>query len=209
MHPAPALPRRLFLTGTDTDVGKTITAAALCRAHQLRYWKPIQAGTADGTDRERVATLAGVETLPERWRLARACSPHRAAMDEGVVLRVADLDAPPGDRLLVEGAGGWMVPLGPGLWTRDLALRLGLPVVVVCRTGLGTLNHTCLTARTIRADGLKLAGLIAVGDPHPENLADLPGLTGAPLLGWLPRVTDPAADFATLVAAAASIPLDA
>jgi len=191
------LPARFFLTGTDTDAGKTVAAAALCAARGYDYFKPVQAGLP--ADSAFVARMTTARVWPERWRLAAAKSPHRAATEP---LDLSTVALPPAERLLVEGAGGWCVPYGPGLSTVDLVRHLGLPVVVVCRTGLGTLNHTTLTVRAIRADGVDVVGLVAVGPPHPENLADLPGLTGAPLIAWLPWVDDLERDFGQLVAAA-------
>ncbi|MCB9665785.1 MAG: dethiobiotin synthase [Alphaproteobacteria bacterium] len=194
------MPPRFFLTGTDTDVGKTVAAAALCAAGGHAYWKPVQAGLDGPTDTEVVQALApDVPTWPEAWRLRRAASPHAAAADEGLRIDPRTLTLPPADRLLVEGAGGWMVPLAEGpVWQADLARHLGLPVVVVARTALGTLNHTFLTLRAVRDDGLEVAGLVLVGPDHPENVRDL-HRWGAPVLARLPRVSLPD-DFPRLVA---------
>ncbi|MCB9765583.1 MAG: dethiobiotin synthase [Alphaproteobacteria bacterium] len=196
------LPDRIYVTGTDTDVGKTVASAALCAAFGYRYWKPVQAGLDGETDTQVVARLSGVETFPEAFCLRRPASPHAAAADEGVVIDPSAL-RPPEGRLLVEGAGGWCVPYHdePLRWQAGLVRHLGLPVVVVARTGLGTLNHTFLTLRAIRADGVPVAGVLFVGDPHPENERDVARWGGAPVLGRLPRVADPDRDFPALVAA--------
>jgi dethiobiotin synthetase len=198
-------PPRVFLTGTGTDVGKTVTAAVLCHVHRLDYWKPVQAGLDGPTDTETVATLAGVRTWPEAHRLRRAASPHAAAADEGVLIDPEALTLPPADRLLVEGAGGWMVPLavydGQPVLQAALVRHLGLPVVVVASTGLGTLNHTLLTLRAVRDDGCEVVGLVLVGDPHAENERDL-ARWGAPVLARLPRVPEVRGDFDALVRAA-------
>ncbi len=195
------LPARFFVTGTDTDVGKTIACAALCAAGAYDYLKPIQSGVPG--DSETVAALCGARVWPERWRLQRPASPHAAAADEGVRIALSDLSLPPAPRLIVEGVGGWLAPLAmdPPLWQSDLVRALGLPVLVVARTGLGTLNHTHLTCRALRADGVQILGLLLTGPPHPENERDLPRLTGAPVLARLPQVADPAADLALLAAA--------
>ena len=185
------LPKQFYLTGTDTDVGKTVTAALLCRALNRAYWKPAQAGLDGETDTEVVARLAGVKTFPERWRLERPASPHAAAADEGRSIRLDGLALPTQQPLLVEGAGGYQVPYSdePLLWQSDLIRHLGLPVVVVGRTGLGTLNHTLLTLRALRADGLTVSGLILVGDEHQENQRDLQAMGDVSLLARVPQMT--------------------
>lgn len=195
------LPARFFVTGTDTDVGKTIACAALCAAGGYDYLKPIQSGVPG--DSETIAALSGVRVWPERWRLQRPASPHAAAADEGVRIAVSDLSLPPARRLIVEGVGGWLAPLAmdPPLWQSDLVRALRLPVLVVARAGLGTLNHTHLTCRALRADSVQVLGLLLTGPPHPENERDLPRLTGVPVLARLPAVADPAADLAQLAAA--------
>lgn len=196
------IPDRVFVTGTDTDVGKTVACAALCAAFGHAYWKPVQAGLDGPTDREVVAELSDAPTFPEAWRLRRAASPHAAAADEGMRIDPDRLTLPDAPRLVVEGAGGWKVPYAvePPVWTSDLVRRLGLPVLVVARSGLGTLNHTLLTLGAIRADGHAVVGLILVGPAHAENARDLAALGGAPVLATLPRVADLAHDFGQLVA---------
>ena len=182
------IPARFYLTGTDTDVGKTVTAAALCRAFDLTYWKPVQAG--EPTDTDTVRALAGVETFPEAFRLGTPSSPHTSARDAGVRITLEAIRLPTAGRLLVEGAGGWMVPYraDPLLWQADVVRHLGLPVVVVARSGLGTLNHTLLTLRAIEADDIDCAGIVLVGPPHADNEADLTRLGGVPVLARLPRI---------------------
>lgn len=187
------LPDRFFLTGTDTDVGKTLTAAALCAAGGWSYWKPIQAGTEPTTDTQRVQELSDARTWPEAYRLAQPASPNQAARNEGLPLDVHRITPPPADRLLVEGAGGWMVPLSdaPRTDTADLVRHLSLPALVVARSGLGTLNHTRLTVRAIQSDGVVCLGVILVGAEHADNEADLTRLLHAPVLGRLPHVAGP------------------
>jgi len=182
---------KFFLTGTDTDVGKTITAAALCQAWDLDYYKPVQSGLPADTD--TVQSLGVTRTWPEAYRLGTPSSPHTSARRDGVRIDLAKVPMPPAERLLVEGAGGWCVPLAEDPWVMqaDLVRKLDLPVILVARTALGTLNHTTLSARQIRADASKLAGLILVGPAHPENEADLPKLTGAPVIARLPQVDLP------------------
>lgn len=194
-------PNPIYVTGTDTNVGKTLTCAALCAALGRDYWKPVQAGLTGPTDSEVVARLSGARVWPERHRLRRAASPHAGSRDEGIVILPTDFVAPTARPLVVEGAGGWMVPYAtnPMVWQSDVVRALELPVVVVARTGLGTLNHTLSTLRAIRADSVRVAGLILVGAPHPENEADLAALGETVVLARLPRLDESDADFDTLV----------
>jgi dethiobiotin synthetase len=194
-------PNPIYVTGTDTNVGKTFACAALCAALGRDYWKPVQAGLDGPTDSEIVAKLSGARVWPERYRLKRAASPHAGSRDEGVVIQPTDFVAPTARPLVVEGAGGWMVPYAtnPMVWQSDVVRALELPVVVVARTSLGTLNHTLSTLRAIRADSVRVAGLILVGEPHPENEEDLAVMGETTVLARLPRLDETAAQFATLV----------
>ena len=135
------------VTGTDTEIGKTVFAAALAGALQAHYWKPVQAGVEGGGDRERVAALSGLPAaniVPEAYRLTTPCSPHEAASRDNIAIDLARL-APPAVRpLVIEGAGGALVPLTRELLFADVFARWGLPAIVVARTGLGTINHLSL-----------------------------------------------------------------
>ncbi|MBX2798377.1 MAG: dethiobiotin synthase [Myxococcales bacterium] len=182
------LPERFYVTGTDTDVGKTVVSALLCKALERPYFKPVQSG--EPADADTVRALAGVPVHPEAYRLAQASSPHTSADAEGVRIDLATIRAPAGP-LLVEGAGGWKVPYGMHggtvLWQADVVRHLQLPVVVVARSGLGTLNHTTLTVQAIRADDVPIVGLILVGEAHHDNERDLPLLNDVPLLARVDR----------------------
>lgn len=186
------LPEQFYVTGTDTDVGKTVVSAALTAVLGRSYYKPVQSGEPADTD--TVQALVDVPTLPEAVRLARPASPHAAAQDEGRTITLEQISRPEGPAV-VEGAGGWMVPYAMQgdtvLWQSDVVRHLGLPVVVVARSGLGTLNHTLLTIRAIRADGITPLGLILVGPAHPENQRDLPLLGGVPVWARLDRCSLP------------------
>ena len=186
-----------IVTGTDTGIGKTVFSAALTgalwRRHgAARYWKPVQAGLEETTDSEAVAQLApGALVHPEAYRLVTPASPHLAARIDGVTIDPARLALPPGQApLVVEGAGGALVPLAGRLLYADLFAGWGLPVVVVARTGLGTINHTLLTIEALRARGATLAGIAFVGAAHEENEAVIPLLSGVARLGRLPVLAD-------------------
>jgi dethiobiotin synthetase len=169
-------PPVFFVTGTDTDVGKTIVSALLTIALDGYYWKPIQSGRDDGglTDRNRVGQLTGLEPerlLPERYCLGQPLSPHLAARLDGVEIELTDFALPVGlDRpLIVEGAGGLLVPINDRHLMIDLIGHLGLPVVLVARSGLGTINHTLLSIGALRRSGIPILGVILNGPLNPEN----------------------------------------
>ncbi|KDE20986.1 dethiobiotin synthase [Acetobacter aceti 1023] len=172
-------PRKgVFVTGTDTGIGKTLVSACLVRRWQGAYWKPLQSGLADeGGDTPTVRYLAGnVPCFKPAGAFLAPLSPDAAARAEGVQIDLAQLDLPrdEADRpLVVEGAGGLMVPATPDLMMIDLAQRWGLPVVLVARSGLGTLNHTLLSLEALRARQIAVAGVVLSGPLNAENRATI------------------------------------
>ena len=182
---------RLIVTGTDTGIGKTIFSAALTGALQAHYWKPVQAGLDDGADRDHVARLAGVPAdhiLPEAYRLNTPCSPHRAAEIDGVVIDLARLALPDARPLVVEGAGGALVPVTRGTTYADVFAWWNLPVIVVARTALGTINHSLLTFEALRARGVAIHGVAFVGDANEDSEATICAMGDARRLGRLPML---------------------
>ena len=177
-----------FVTGTDTDVGKTVVAAWLLARLGACYWKPVQAGTDPETNSVTVRRLAGVaqdRILPEAYLLPEPLAPHEAARRAGLAIDMAKLVPPACDRLLVvEGAGGLLVPLNENSYVIDLARELDLPLILVARSTLGTINHTLLSLEAIRRRGLPLAGVVMNG-PELHIIARRSSATG----GWrlLPR----------------------
>jgi len=179
----------IVVTGTDTDIGKTVFAAGLTAALGARYWKPVQAGLADGSDAASVVTL-GVpadHVLPEAYRLTTPCSPHLAAEIDGLTidpdrLALPQIDGP----LIVEGAGGVMVPVTRDLIFADLFARWGKPVVLVARTGLGTINHSLLSIEALRSRAVPILGIAFVGDPVEDSEATIATLGKVRRLGRLP-----------------------
>ena len=192
---------RLIVTGTDTDVGKTVFAAGLSQALKATYWKPAQAGLEGETDSEAVARLApDARVLPEAYRLKTPCSPHEAARIDGVTIADEALALPQvQDSLVVEGAGGVLVPYRGDLLAADLFARWSLPAVVVARTALGTISHTLLSIEALRARGMKVAGVAFIGGEEPVAESAIPRIADVPHLGRLPRL-DPL-DAQTLAAA--------
>jgi dethiobiotin synthetase len=202
--------RGLIVTGTDTGIGKTVLAAGLVARLKARYWKPVQAGLEEETDSECVARLApGAMIHPEAYRLITPASPHWAARIDGVEIDPARLTLPQGEGpLVVEGAGGALVPLTETRLYADQFADWGLPVVVAARTGLGTINHTLLTVEALRARGCEIAGLAFIGDAgaaEEESMRFLAAHTGLCRLGHLPCL-DPV-NAQTLAAAMADFDL--
>jgi dethiobiotin synthetase len=176
---------RFVVTGTDTGVGKTVFAAALAGQLGVPYWKPVQAGLDEGTDRETVAALSGQTVLPEAYKLATPCSPHQAAAIDGVTID-PDRLTPPAGPLVIEGAGGVLVPLREDLLYADLFARWNLPVVLVARTALGTINHSLLSLEALRLRRVPIAGIAFVGDENAETERVICKIGGVRRLGRLP-----------------------
>ncbi len=187
------VPRPIIVTGTDTEIGKTVFAAALAGALDAHYWKPVQAGIEeDGTDAMRVARLSGLpqgRVLNEAYRLATPCSPHLAAEIDGVTIDPACLALPAVDGpLVVEGAGGVLVPISRTETYADQFARWGAPVVLVARTQLGTINHALLSIEALRARGVAILGVAFVGDAVEDSEATICAMGGVRRLGRLPRI---------------------
>ena len=193
---------RFVVTGTDTGIGKTVFSAALAGALGLPYWKPIQSGLEEETDSEAVARLAGVRVHPEAWRLVTPASPHLAAEIDGVTIDADVLAPPPGD-LLIEGAGGALVPVTRTMLYADLFARWQIPVIVCARTALGTINHSLLTIEALKARHVPIHGIAFVGEAAPDSEAIIAALSGAKRLGRLPHL-DPLTPEALAAAFAAN-----
>ncbi|MDQ2105429.1 dethiobiotin synthase [Azospirillum isscasi] len=204
-----AKPRGVFVTGTDTGVGKTLVSACLVRAWDAAYWKPLQTGLKD--EPGDTPTVAGLAALPaERvhppaYALAEPLSPLAAADLEGVAIDPGALALPDTGRpLVVEGAGGLMVPVTGDVFIIDLIARFGLPVVLVARSTLGTINHTLLSLEALRARGLAVAGVVLNGPPNPGNRAAIERFGKVPVLAEIPTLSH--IDAASVAEAAALIP---
>lgn len=208
------MPSAFFVTGTDTEIGKTTIAAGLLHAARISGLttaaaKPVASGcvqTAEGLRNEDALALLGESTLALRYEEVNplafepAIAPHLAAREAGMQLDVASLLEPVqavlakgADLTLVEGAGGWRVPLAGRENLSDLAMALGLPVILVVGVRLGCINQAVLTAEAIARDGLPLAGWVAnLVDPHTsrlaDNLATLAERLPAPCVGFVPRL---------------------
>ncbi|HRN87056.1 dethiobiotin synthase [Hyphomicrobium sp.] len=182
----------LIVTGTDTGVGKTVVAAAFAAALEATYWKPIQCGLEHGGDREEVRTLSGLPSerlLPEIHRFSMAASPHRAAEAEGIEISVSNLKLPDVEGpLVIEGAGGLMVPLTRQSLLIDVFASWRLPVVLVARTALGTINHSLLSIEALNGRNIPILGIVFVGDEMPDTERTIVEMGGVRRLGRLPHI---------------------
>ena len=184
--------KRLFLTGNGTDVGKTLIAAILCQALGAEYWKPVQCGSLERSDSDLVRELVtniSFKCHPEGLRLKAPMSPHAAAALEGRKIGLAELIAPITDNLLlIEGAGGLMVPLNQYELMLDLIAALEAEVVVVSRNYLGSINHTLLTLEALKARGLPIAGIIFNGGSTPSSEDIIQSYSKIRCLGHVPQL---------------------
>jgi dethiobiotin synthetase len=181
--------RGFVVTGTDTGVGKTVVAAGLAGHLGARYWKPIQSGLDEESDSDAVRRLTAgrSQVLPEGWRLTTPCSPHEAARIDGVRIDPEALALPAGaGPLVVEGAGGVLVPVNDDTLFADLFAAWGLPVILVARTTLGTINHSLLSLAALRARRLAVAGVIFSGAENAASEAAITGFGQCRHLGRLP-----------------------
>jgi len=191
--------RGLFVTGTDTGVGKTVVSAALMHRYRrdvaLRYWKPVQTGIEQDDDTREVAALGACEpdeVCTEGIRLPRPVSPHLAARLHGTTIEVGSLAAASERETaarawIVEGAGGVLVPLNRDQIMADLIVMLGLPAVVAARSSLGTINHTLLTLEALRNRGITVGGVVMVGDPNGDNRDAIERYGNVRVVGEMPR----------------------
>ncbi|MER9074165.1 dethiobiotin synthase [Mesorhizobium sp. M0904] len=194
------------ITGTDTGIGKTVVAAGLTALLNGAYWKPVQSGLDGETDTQTVARLVELppeRIVPEAWRLVRPLSPHRAAELDGVLIDPDRLVLPVMARpLIVEAAGGLMVPLTRNFLFIDVFARWRAPVVLCARTALGTINHTLLSIEALRRRDIPLLGVVFIGDPMPDTECTIAAIGKVRVLCRLPFL-DPLAPDTLLSAMAA------
>ncbi|MGB0882339.1 MAG: dethiobiotin synthase [Vicingaceae bacterium] len=165
--------RKIFVTGIGTDVGKTVVSAILTEALEADYWKPVQAGDLDNSDSIKVERfISNDKTIvhPEGMKLNSPMSPHAAAAIDNVEIKLSELKLPETDNnLIVEGAGGLMVPLNDKDLIIDLIKHLGLEVVLVSQNYLGSINHTILSIDALKSRNIPVAGIIFNGDTNEET----------------------------------------
>lgn len=167
------LPEKFFITGTDTGIGKTFVSAVITAGRKGYYWKPIQSGLDDTTDTEWVKSVTGLPDshfLKEAYRLNSPLSPHISAELDGISIDLDMINLPDNKEFLViEGAGGVMVPLNADFFMLDLMRKFCMPVLVVARSGLGTINHTLLTLNMLKRSGLEIIGVVMNGHINNKN----------------------------------------
>ena len=186
----------LFITGTDTDVGKTVVSAWLVHQFNMDYWKPIQCGDLNNTDTMKVARLSGFSTTrsnfcihPEAYSFAQTVSPHLAARQSKLTIDLQQIRLPvTQNRLVIEGAGGVWVPVNPQQNMMDLIKHLDARVIVVSRGTLGTINHTCLTLEALRSRGIDVLGVIISGAVQHENKQAIEHFGKTRVLAELPLI---------------------
>lgn len=179
-----------FVTGTGTEVGKTVVSALLVKALGAKYWKPVQCGELDT---EAVKVLAGVDDgriLPACYTLRGYLSPNHAAAEEGIEIDSEKLTLPKGEhgRCIVEGAGGVRVPFNDQFSVIDLIKTLSFPAIIVCRGALGTINYTLLTIEALRSRGIGVRGVVFSGELNVANQKTIERLGAVETLFHLPQV---------------------
>jgi len=183
--------KQFFVTGTGTDVGKTFCSALLCKHLQADYWKPIQAGIVPQTDAEYVKNIAPQSIIhPERFKLKTPASPHYAAIVENIEMELNDFKIPfTENNLIVEGAGGLMVPINSKHTILDVIKHLKLPVIVVAAEYLGAINHTLMTVEILKNANIEITGLIWNKHQEAQMLDYILQYTSIPLIASIPPVS--------------------
>ncbi len=187
--------KRYFVTGTDIEVGKTVLSALLCAELDAMYWKPIQTGTLEGTDRQTVMRLTGVgedRILREVYSFVPPVSPHLAARWAGVQINLDQVRIPPGvegESLIVEGPGGVLEPLNDQQFALDLMARLKLPAILAARSSLGTINHTLLSLAALHSADVPVKGVVLIGDSNKDNRETIERYGRTRVIGEIPRLS--------------------
>lgn len=198
------------MTGTDTDVGKSVACAWALLHLGGAYWKPIQSGLEPPTDTQAVQRITAFDDerfFPSRYELNEPLSPHAAAKIDGVRIDLNDFSLPESSLpLIVEGAGGVMVPLNEQNFMIDLMARMKLPVIITARSTLGTINHTLMSISLLRLSGVFIAGVILNGPLNEGNRQAITEYGNVKILGEIPHLEDLSKD--SLLAIKPSIPVE-
>ena len=188
------LPKRIFVAGTGTGVGKTVTAAVLTETLHADYWKPVQCGNLEQTDTNVVQSLVSnhvTKFYPETYLLRTPSSPHFAAKQEGVEINPVKINAPENEiRTVIEGAGGLMVPLSKDYLVIDLIKHLGASVVLVSKNYLGSINHTLLSIESLKQREIDVLGIIFNGENFFDNEEIIHHFTQVSFLGEIDKANE-------------------
>jgi dethiobiotin synthetase len=183
---------KYIITGIGTEVGKTVVSAIVSEALRATYWKPVQAGDLDFSDSMKIeAWTDNVKVLEERFLLKTPMSPHAAADIDGISIQSHDFRIPEADPLIIEGAGGLMVPLNQnGLTYLDLFKKWSLPVILVSRHYLGSINHTLMSVELLKQRNIPIKGIVFIGDEHPTTEAIILKSTELSMLVRIPMTEE-------------------
>ncbi|MFQ3307044.1 MAG: dethiobiotin synthetase [Candidatus Midichloriaceae bacterium] len=160
---------QIFITGTDTNIGKTIVSSWICLHTKYEYFKPIQTGNIEETDTEIVQKLSGVKVHKESYTYKAPLSPHIASNLEKEEIDIEKIKLPTSKNLIIEGAGGVFVPINKNQMMIDLISHFNIPAIIVSSSKLGTINHTLLTLSALRNKNIKMLGVILNGPQNKEN----------------------------------------
>jgi len=193
--------KKLIITGTDTDIGKTVFSAALMLGLETakqkpHYWKPIQSGIDDSVDTrtvQKITNLPDERFLPEKYIFSEPLSPHRAAEIDGIEIDIDQLSdanniTESDGIMIIEGAGGLMVPLTRDNLQINLYKKWNIPVVLCARTGLGTINHTLLSLEALWSRDIPLKGIVFIGEENLDNIRTIAEFSKVKILGHLPKL---------------------
>lgn len=179
--------QQYIIAGIGTEIGKTFIASILTESLEADYWKPVQSGSLDFTDTNAVQSLvSNRETIfhPEAYRLNEPLSPHAAAAIDGVEIQLSNFELPITDNnLIVELAGGLMVPLNKDTTNLDLIKQLNLPVILVSKNYLGSINHTLLSIEVLKSSNIDIKGIIFNGESNPSSEDYILNYTQVTLIG--------------------------
>ncbi len=193
--------KKLIITGTDTDIGKTVFSAALMLGLETskqspHYWKPVQSGITDGVDTrtvQKITNLPDERFLPERYIFSEPLSPHRAAEIDGLEINIDQLsnanNIPESDGIMIiEGAGGLMVPLTRDNLQINLYKKWNIPVILCARTALGTINHTLLSLEALWSRNIPIKGIVFIGEENLDNIRTIAEFSKVKILGHMPKL---------------------
>ncbi|MDF3047461.1 MAG: bioD [Candidatus Midichloriaceae bacterium] len=177
---------KIFIAGTDTDIGKTLVSSWLCIHTGYDYFKPIQTGSRYGTDSQTILELTNSKVHKESYLYKEPLSPHLAAKLEDLEIDLNTIKLPETENLIVEGAGGLLVPINKQSLMIDLIQKLSIPIILVASSRLGTINHTLLSLEAIRNRGLATLGVIVSGEKNQDNCDAIEFYGKVPVLAQLP-----------------------